>query len=133
MRCCLFAAPIAVAAMIVVSPLHGQDLSARVDEVFSFATSSTPGCVVGVAQRGAPVITRAYGLADVERSVPLSANSVFDIGSVQKQFVAAAVLLLVQDGRLSLGDDSRTHLPELADYGHTVTVDHLLRAHERNP
>jgi CubicO group peptidase (beta-lactamase class C family) len=56
----------------------------------------------------------------------LSPNSIFDVGSVRKQFVAAAVLLLVEDGRLSLADDIRKHFPELPDYGHKVTVDHLL-------
>jgi CubicO group peptidase (beta-lactamase class C family) len=56
----------------------------------------------------------------------LSPNSVFDIGSVRKQFVAAAVLLLVEDGRLSLSDDIRKHFPELPDYGQKITVDHLL-------
>jgi CubicO group peptidase (beta-lactamase class C family) len=51
---------------------------------------------------------------------------VFDIGSTHKQFIAAAVLLLVQDGRIALSDDIRKYNPELPDYGHTITIDHLL-------
>ena len=58
--------------------------------------------------------------------MPLSRSSLFDIGSTQKQFTAASVLLLVEDGRLALTDDIRKHLPDLPDYGHRVTVDHLL-------
>lgn len=72
------------------------------------------------------VVNRAYGLADVERRAPLGQGSLFDIGSTQKQFTAAAILLLVEDGRLSLSDDIRKYLPELPDYGRTVTINHLL-------
>ena len=72
------------------------------------------------------VVNRAYGSADLERDVPLSPGSIFDIASARKQFVAAAVLLLAEDGRLSLTDDIRKHFPELPDYGRKVTVDHML-------
>lgn len=65
-------------------------------------------------------------MRDVERNVALSPNSIFDIGSTQKQFVAAAILLLVQDGRLALSDDVRKHVAELPDYGKKITLDHLL-------
>jgi CubicO group peptidase (beta-lactamase class C family) len=71
-------------------------------------------------------VNRAYGSTDLERDVPLSPASIFDIGLVRKQFVAAGVILLVEDGRLSLNDDVRKHFPELPDYGHKVTVNHLL-------
>ena len=104
----------------------GRTRPLEVDRIFSFATAETPGCAVGVSQRGKVVVNRAYGLANVERRVPLSQRSLFDIGSTQKQFTAAAVLLLVEDGRLALSDDIRKHIPELPDYGHKVTVDHLL-------
>jgi CubicO group peptidase (beta-lactamase class C family) len=115
-----------LAVLVIAMPAHAQDKTAQIDSIFSFATPTTPGCAVGVSQGGNVVANRAYGLANVERRVPLSASSLFDIGSTQKQFTAAAVLLLVEDGRLSLSDDIRKHLPGLPDYGHTVTVDHLL-------
>jgi CubicO group peptidase (beta-lactamase class C family) len=107
-------------------PSSAQDRTAALDSIFGFATSTTPGCAVGVSQHGRVVVNRAYGLASVERRAPLIQSSRFDIGSTQKQFTAAAVLLLVEDGRLALTDDIRKHLPELPDYGHTVTVDNLL-------
>ena len=116
----------AVAALLLASPALAQDRMARVDSIFGFATAETPGCAVGVSQRGKVVLTRTYGLANVERRVPLSQSSLFDIGSTQKQFTAAAILLLVEDGRIKLTDDIRKHLPDLPDYGHTVTVNHLL-------
>jgi CubicO group peptidase (beta-lactamase class C family) len=117
----------AVALPLLLGPAaRAQDKAAAVDRIFSFATAETPGCAAGVSQAGRVVLTRGYGLADVERKRPLDERSRFDIGSTQKQFTAAAVLLLVEEGRLSLADDIRKFLPELPDYGHVVTVNHLL-------
>lgn len=103
-----------------------QDKSGEIDRIFAWVTPNMPGCVAAASQDGKIVVNRAYGLADLERSVPLTTDSVFDVGSVRKQFVAAAVLLLVDEGRLALTDDVREHIPELPDYGRTITVDHLL-------
>jgi CubicO group peptidase (beta-lactamase class C family) len=116
----------AVTALLLGTPVYAQDNTGEIDKIFSWATPAAPGCAVAVSQHGKVVANRAYGLADLERDVALSPGSIFDIGSVRKQFVAAAVLLLVEDGRLSLSNDVRKHFPELPDYGHKVTVDHLL-------
>ena len=115
-----------VPALLVGAPAYAQDKTSEIDKIFSWATPSTPGCAVAVSQNGKLVVNRAYGLADLERDVPISQGTIFDAGSVTKQFVAAAVLLLVEDGRLSLSDDVRKHIPQLPDYGHKVTIDHLL-------
>jgi CubicO group peptidase (beta-lactamase class C family) len=115
-----------IAALLLGAPAYAQDKTGEVDKTFSFATAETPGCAVGVSQNGKVVVNRAYGLANVERKLLLTQSSLFDIGSTQKQFTAAAVLLLAEDGRLSLSDDIRKHLPGLPDYGHKVTVDHLI-------
>jgi CubicO group peptidase (beta-lactamase class C family) len=122
-------APAALAILATLSlamTAAAQDRTSRVDSTFASITSETPGCAVGVSQRGARIVSRAYGLANLERRVPLSESSLFDIGSTQKQFTAASILLLAEDGRLSLSDDIRKHLPQLPDYGHKVTIDHLL-------
>ena len=117
--------PLAV-TLLIATPAVGQDKSSAIDDIFKFATQETPGCAVGVSQNGKLVVSRSYGLANVESRVPLSQSSLFDIGSTQKQFTAASILLLAEDGRLSLSDDVRKYLPELPDYGHKVTIDHLL-------
>lgn len=117
---------LAATALLLGAPVHAQDRTRAIDSIFSFATAETPGCAVGVSQRGRMIVNRAYGLADVDRRAPLGQGSRFDIGSTQKQFTAAAILLLAEDGRLSLSDDIRKYLPELPDYGHVVTIDHLL-------
>ena len=119
------AAALAVVA-VIQTPAYAQDKTAEIDKIFSSATTATPGCTVAVSQQGKLVVNRAYGSADLERDVALSPSSIFDIGSVRKQFVAAAVLVLVEDGRLALTDDIRKYFPELPDYGQKVTVDHLL-------
>ena len=115
-----------VIAWLVGTPVYAQDKASEIDKIFSSVKANSPGCVVAVSQHGKVVVNRAYGSADLEREVPLSPSSLFDIGSVRKQFVAAAVLLLVEDGRLALSDSIHKHFPDLPDYGHKITVDHLL-------
>ncbi|HEX2489270.1 MAG TPA: serine hydrolase domain-containing protein [Blastocatellia bacterium] len=114
------------AALLAGVPAYAQDKTSEVDKIFSWTKPNEPGCAVAVSQNGKLVVNKAYGSADLERDVPLSANSVFDAGSVRKQFVAAAILLLVEEGKLSLSDDVRKYIPQLPDYGHKITVDHLL-------
>jgi CubicO group peptidase (beta-lactamase class C family) len=113
-------------ALVVSTTAYAQDKTSEIDKIFGGATPTTPGCVCAVSQNGKVVVNRAYGSADLERGVPLSPGTLFDIGSTRKQFIAAAVLLLVEEKRLSLSDDVRKYLPELPDYGHTITLDHLL-------
>src|SRR5262245_61250365 len=115
-----------VTALLVGTTADAQDKTSEIDKIFSWTTPSTPGCTVAVSQNGKLVVNRGYGSADLEREVPISPGTIFDAGSVTKQFVAAAILLLVEDSRLSLSDDVRKHIPELPDYGHKVTIDHLL-------
>jgi CubicO group peptidase (beta-lactamase class C family) len=103
-----------------------QDTAEAIDALFRWATPQTPGCVVAIGLDGERVFHRAYGLADLENKVPMSVDTRIDVGSVVKQFVAAAVLLLVEDGRVALTDDIRAHIPELPDLGVNITVDHLL-------
>jgi CubicO group peptidase (beta-lactamase class C family) len=116
----------AVTAVLVATAAHAQDKTAEVDKIFSWVKPEMPGCVAAASQDGKLMVNRAYGLADLERNVPLTTESLLDAGSIRKQFVAATVLLLVEDGKLSLTDDVRKRIPELHDFGHTVTIDHLL-------
>lgn len=113
-------------ALLIAPPASAQDRTAAIDKVFSWVTPGMPGCSVAVSQNGTLVTTSAYGLADLERDVPITSDTVFDAASVVKQFVAAATLLLVEEGRLSLTEDVHRYLPELPDYGRTITLDHLM-------
>ena len=88
--------------------------------------SNIPGGLVAVASRGRIVYLKPYGLANVELSVPVTDSSVFEIGSISKQFVSAAVMLLVQEGRLELDDPIHRYLMDLPSEWLGVTVRHLL-------
>lgn len=104
------------------------DLTARVDAVFArFNSTGSPGCAVGVSRTGQPVLTRAYGMADLEHGVPNTPETVFEAGSVAKQFVAAAVLELARARKLGLDDQARQYLPELPDYGRPITIRQMLQ------
>ena len=120
------AATAALTTLLLATPAFAQEKTAEVDKIFSSITADAPGCAAGATKNGNTLVNRYYGLANVETRAPLSASSLFDIGSTQKQFTAASLLLLAQDGRLALTDDIRKFFPELPDYGHKVTVDHLL-------
>ena len=111
-----------------VSQPVSADTLASIDALFSrWDTASGPGCVVGADRGGQRLFTRAYGMADLEHGVANTPQTVFNVGSVSKQFTAAAILALVADGEILLDDDVRTYFPEIPDYGETITVDHLLR------
>ena len=107
------------------------DPAPPVDEIFSKWTSSTPGCAVGVAVGGKPVLLKAYGMADLEHDVRNTPDTIFEAGSVSKQFTAMAVQLLAGEGKLSLDDPVRKYIPELPDYGKPLTIRHMLIAHQR--
>ena len=117
-----------ILAILVVTPAAAQPpaFEKGVDTLFSRWKTSTPGCAVGVAVGGKPVLLKAYGMADLEHNVPNTPDTVFESGSVAKQFTAMAIMLLVQDGRLSLDDPVRKHIPELPDYGVPLTIRHML-------
>lgn len=115
-----------VIVLLLCVTVFAQDKSSEIDKVFSWASPTAPGCACTVYQNGQLIANRAYGSADLERAVPISTASVFDAGSLRKQFIAAATLLLVEEGRLALTDDIRKYIKELPDYGHKITVDNLL-------
>ena len=117
------AAAFVLAAVIQAQP---PDKRADVDRLFSAFNTHTPGCAVGVAQNGIVILKAGYGMADLERNVPVTSDTIFESGSVAKQFTAAAVMLLAQQGKISLDDPLRKFLPELADYGAPVTIRQVL-------
>ncbi|XXF80209.1 serine hydrolase [Myxococcaceae bacterium GXIMD 01537] len=100
---------------------------ARIDEVFkAYNSPSAPGCALGIYHDGRVVYSKGYGMADLNQATPITATTLFDVGSVSKQFTAASIVLLANEGKLALTDDIRKYLPEIPDYGTPITVDHLL-------
>jgi len=102
-------------------------LESQADRIFAqFNSTHTPGCAVGVRQAGRDLLLKGYGMANLEAGVPISAGTIFESGSVAKQFTATAILMLVRDGKLSLDDPVRKHIPELPEYPRPLLVRHLL-------
>src|SRR5687768_2011783 len=125
----LLAATLAIISAAFVSARQSASPvpEAKIDAVFSRWTDETPGCAVGVSKDGKPILEKAYGMADLEHDVPNKPDTIFEAGSVSKQFTAAAVVLLAQDGKLSLDDPARTYVPELPDYGKPLTIRQMLQ------
>jgi len=119
---------ILVAVLTIASALLAQSPGPeQIAAIFAvYRHSDTPGCAVGVDLPGRDAWTGAYGMADLEHAVENTPATVFEAGSVSKQFTAAAVLLLVERGQVSLGDNIRKHFPEIPAYARPITVRQLL-------
>ncbi len=103
------------------------DDNAVVDAVFaSWDVPGSPGCALAVAQDGALVYSRGYGYANLDYDIPITPQTVFDVASVTKQFVAASLSMLALEGKLSLDDNVRKWLPELPEYEWPITLRHML-------
>jgi CubicO group peptidase (beta-lactamase class C family) len=121
----VLAFPVIASAAFAQSP--ARDLTPLTKRVFArWDSTNGPGCAVGIDRAGAPRYTRSFGLAELEFDVPNKPETVFEAGSVSKQFTAAATVLLALDGKLKLEDDVRKYVPELPAYDQTITIRHLL-------
>jgi CubicO group peptidase (beta-lactamase class C family) len=103
------------------------DIPASIDKVFEkWDRTGSPGCAVGVSERGDVVHMRGYGMANLEYGVRIRPDTLFESGSVAKQFTAAAIVLLSIDGKLSIDDPVRKYIPELPDFGTPILIRHFL-------
>lgn len=85
-----------------------------------------PGSAILVVKDGKILFNKGYGLANLSHQIPIDPNTVFDLASVSKQFAGFAIASLVEAGKIKLEDDIRKYIPELPDFGSTITVDHLV-------
>lgn len=105
-----------------------QTIQSRLDAIFEESDRpDTPGVAVAILKDGVIAHTAFYGMASLEHQVPISASTVFNIGSTSKQFTGLAIAMAIDDGELSLDDDYRAYLPEMPDYGPTIRIEDLLR------
>jgi CubicO group peptidase (beta-lactamase class C family) len=103
------------------------DPSGKIDQLFTvWDKKGSPGAAVAVIKDGEIVFKRGYGSANLEYDFPITPSTVFHIASVYKQFTAFAIAVLAHQGKLSLDDDIRKYLPEVPDFGKTITIRHLL-------
>jgi CubicO group peptidase (beta-lactamase class C family) len=101
--------------------------SQKIDSLFSSWTETNhPGGAIGIMQNGKILYSKAFGLASLEYQVPNTAETIFNVGSVSKQFTAMGIVILHEKGLLSIDDDIRKHLPDMPDFGHSITIRHML-------
>jgi len=104
------------------------NIEAEVDQLLqSYAGAGMPGASVMVVKDGQPILTKSYGLANVEAGVPIRPETNFRLASISKQFTATAVLMLVERGALKLDDSIRQYFPEFPDFADGITIRNLLQ------
>ncbi len=104
-----------------------SQIPAAIDKIFErWDRPESAGCAVGVARSGEVVYTHGYGMANLEYGIRIRPDTIFESGSVAKQFTAAAIVLLALDGKLSLDDPVRKYVPELPDFGTPILIRHFL-------
>jgi CubicO group peptidase (beta-lactamase class C family) len=115
-----------ISASFTTSAQTWQDTINKIETIFSRYQPDHPGCMLSISRNGQLIYSKAWGMADLERKVPLTTSSITEAGSVSKQFTAASILLLEQQGKLSIADDVRKYIPELPDYGSPIPLFYLL-------
>ena len=109
------------------APTARNDLHQRVDGVFAkWDSTVSPGCSLSVIRDGQIVYKRGYGMADLDHDIPITPETVFHVASISKQFTAAAIILLAQEGKISLDDDVHKYVTELPDFGAPITIRQLV-------
>jgi CubicO group peptidase (beta-lactamase class C family) len=115
------------ATLLVAATLHADERSDQIDEIFKkYSEVGSPGAAITVMQGDEIVYEKGYGLAQLEYEIPITTETIFHVASVSKQFTTFSIVLLAQEGKLSLDDDIRKHLPDFPDLGHTITIRHLI-------
>ncbi len=118
------AAPVAIAQPQPAEASLGEQIDAYL--VAAYPDDAGPGAALLVVDDGEIVYRGARGMANVELAVPLSPDQVFRLGSITKQFTGAAIMLLEEEGKLSVSDPITKYLPDYPTHGHTITIEHLL-------
>src|SRR5687768_10301328 len=100
---------------------------ARVDSIFApYAGLDRPGYAISIVQRGRVVYSRGFGSSNLDYALPLTPSSVFNVASLSKQFTAACIAILIQQGRLSLADPLSRFVPDFSRYPDTIRIKHLV-------
>ena len=114
-------------ALWSISTATAQSLEEKISPLLSKVFSlDEPGASVIVVKEGRTLFRQGYGMANLELEVKIKPEMVFRLGSITKQFTAAAILMLEEEGKLSVTDSITKHLPSYPTQGHTITIEHLL-------
>src|SRR5947207_1594032 len=123
----------AVALAVLVAVPHGEtpDAVGAAEQIDAFVRAEmerqrVPGVAIGIVKNGATIKAQGYGYANVEHMVPAGPETIFQSGSLGKQFTAAAVMLQVEDGKVALSDDLTKFFPEAPQAWRSIRIRHLL-------
>ncbi|MBP6823496.1 MAG: beta-lactamase family protein, partial [Acidobacteria bacterium] len=109
------------------APANGNALTSAINqELEKTFKSNEPGAAVIAVKDGQVVFRKGYGMANLELGVAIEPDMIFRIGSVTKQFTAVSILMLMEQGKLSLSDEITKFLPDYPTQGHKITIEHLL-------
>ena len=100
------------------------DTTQLINQLFARYNNASPGASILVARGDKIIYHKAFGLADLEHNIPNTTETIFECGSVSKQFTATSVLVLARDGKLALTDDVRKYVPGLPVYDAPITIQH---------
>ena len=113
--------------IIFSNTIHSQSsVTQKTDNIFSNWEKDAPGCMVAVFKNGKTIYEKEFGLANMEHNIPIRSNTVFQIGSMSKQFTAACILLLVQEGKINMDDPLSKYFPKFPAYAKQINISHLL-------
>ena len=125
--------PMQKGSLVIIICLVGLSLSGQImntksiDSLFNnWDNSHAPGCALGIVKDGQLIYSNGYGMANMEYSIPNTDSTVFRIGSTSKQFTAACIIRLVEQGRLTLDETLQEIFPDFPDYAKKITIRHLL-------
>jgi CubicO group peptidase (beta-lactamase class C family) len=114
-------------SLVAVQAQLSEVQSQKIDSLFNTWTEANhPGGAIGIMHKGNVIYSKAFGLASLEYQVPNTAETIFNTGSVSKQFTAMGIVLLHEKGLISIDDDIRKYLPDMPDFGHPITIRHML-------
>lgn len=104
-----------------------QAIQQQIDSILApWNSHETPGMAIGISQNGELIHTQAVGMANLEHDIPITPQSIFHIASISKQFTCTCIALLAAEGALDVDDDIRIYIPEVPDFGPTITIRHLM-------
>lgn len=113
--------------LFVISTTFAQDLSSKIDALIAETyPNDGPGISLLIAKNGEMIYQNQSGLANMELEVPINEKSVFEVGSITKQFTSVSILMLEEQGKLSLDDDITKYIPDYPTNGHKISIHHLL-------
>ncbi len=118
-------------ACVIVGNGYAQSIptetAKKIDSLFKqWDNNKSPGCAIGIVRNDSLIYAKGYGMADLEYGIPITPQTIFEMGSVSKQFTAYTILLLAHQGKLSIGDDIHKYLPWLPNFEKKITISNLL-------